>query len=137
MATDPKAAQSVFEYPTKEVGRLGEMWHEVLREPMNSIERQRAEQMIRDKEITIRDKKVHDKLDDLLDGFSVISETDYRTMAGTLGEVLRSKIEHHKHIIKTLEWFAAHVGIDNPEDENLLVSRVILEGLNTLTTKRR
>lgn len=52
-----------------------------------------------------------------------------------LGEVIRAKIEEHKKMVATLEWFASHLSLDKPE-ESMLVGRVILEGLNAMARNR-
>jgi hypothetical protein len=56
------------------------------------------------------------------------------TMA--LGDAIRAKIEEHRRMIAALEWFAAHVSLDNPND-NALVGRIVLEGLRALTERNR
>ena len=56
--------------------------------------------------------------------------------AKTLGDVIRQKIEDHKKMIATLEWFAAHVSLDNPE-ASTLVTRVVLEGLQAIEQRDR
>lgn len=58
------------------------------------------------------------------------------TEAKTLGEVIRRKIDDHKKMIATLEWFAAHVSLDNPE-ASTLVTRVVLEGLASIENRER
>lgn len=52
----------------------------------------------------------------------------------TLGQSIREKIDEHKRMIAALEWFAAHVSLDDPKD-NALVGRVVLEGLRALSEK--
>ena len=56
--------------------------------------------------------------------------------AKTLGDVIRQKIDDHKKMIATLEWFAAHVSLDNPE-ASTLVTRVVLEGLQAIEQRDR
>lgn len=56
--------------------------------------------------------------------------------AKTLGEMIRRKIDEHKKMIATLEWFAAHVSLDNPE-ASTLVTRVVLEGLASIENRDR
>jgi hypothetical protein len=53
-----------------------------------------------------------------------------------IGELIKRRIEHHQKMIKTLEWFGAHLGLDKPEDE-LLVSEVIMAGLEALAKRDR
>ena len=53
-----------------------------------------------------------------------------------LGEFITRRIEDHKKMIRTLEWFGAHLGLDKPDDD-LLVQRVIYEGLNALMIQKR
>lgn len=54
----------------------------------------------------------------------------------SLGDVIRQKIDDHKKMIATLEWFAAHVSLDNPE-ASTLVTRVVLEGLQAIEQRDR
>lgn len=49
---------------------------------------------------------------------------------------LTERIEQHKKMIKTLEWFGAHLGLDSPE-EDTLVGRVIWEGLQVMREKMK
>lgn len=56
--------------------------------------------------------------------------------AKTLGEIIRRKIDEHKKMIATLEWFAAHVSLDNPE-ASTLVTRIVLEGLASIENRER
>lgn len=96
------------------------------------------EQMMKEQEMR-RIKEQHMKKElyrHLLDSWSMASPPDTITAEPRmLGEIIRSKIEGHKRMIATLEWFAAHVSLDNPE-EAMLVGRVILEGLNAMSRGR-
>lgn len=53
-----------------------------------------------------------------------------------IGEVITQRIEEHKRMIRTLEWFGAHLALDEPGGD-LLVSRVIFEGLEAIMAKTR
>ncbi len=55
----------------------------------------------------------------------------------TLGEHIKRRIEEHQRMIKTLEWFGAHIGIDDPTPENLAVGEVIMAGLETLAARNK
>jgi hypothetical protein len=72
----------------------------------------------------------------LIDSWSMASPPQEITAdARMLGDVIRAKIEEHKKMIATLEWFASHLSLDKPE-ESILVGRVILEGLNSMARNR-
>lgn len=53
-----------------------------------------------------------------------------------LGTFIQRRIAEHQQMIKTLQWFGSHLGLDEPEDD-LLVRRVIYEGLNALMRQGR
>lgn len=55
---------------------------------------------------------------------------------GTINDFIKRRIGDHQRMIRTLEWFGSHLGLDNPE-EDLLVQRVIYEGLNALIKQKR
>lgn len=58
-----------------------------------------------------------------------------RTEVEALKASITQKIEHHKRMISTLEWFSSHLKLDQPE-QDLLVARVILEGLTSMEQRR-
>lgn len=64
------------------------------------------------------------------------TSTPQASIPETLGEFLKRRIVEHQQMIGTLEWFAAHIGLDKPDD-NLLVRRVIFEGLSALVNQKR
>jgi hypothetical protein len=79
--------------------------------------------------------------DHLLDAFKYSAFEPWNTPVQpletmALGDAIRAKIGEHKRMIEALEWFAAHVSLDNPND-NALVGRIVLEGLRALTDKHR
>lgn len=55
----------------------------------------------------------------------------------TLKQVIDRKIEEHKKMISTLEWFSAHVKLDDPEADQLLVGRIILSGLEAMYKEKQ
>lgn len=52
-----------------------------------------------------------------------------------LGAAIKDRIAYHEKMIATLQWFGAHVGIDNPETKDLMVAEVILAGLDALAKR--
>ena len=82
----------------------------------------------------------HEKLDAmrrLVDAWGITTPpTILREEAENMGQIIRDKIEAHKRMISTLEWFAAHLSLDKPESD-VLVTRVILEGLAAMEHRAR
>lgn len=73
------------------------------------------------------------QIDGLLDAMSHTFATQAEAaVLHDLKSLLTSKIEHHQRMIKTLEWFSAHVKLDDPEGDDLLVGKVIVAGLEAL-----
>lgn len=48
----------------------------------------------------------------------------------SMKDMIRAKIEAHQKMIKSLEWFDAHLKLDEPE--NTLVGEIIWRGLNDM-----
>lgn len=55
----------------------------------------------------------------------------------TLKQIIDRKIAEHKKMIATLEWFSAHVKLDDPETDQLLVGRIIMSGLEALYQEKK
>lgn len=86
-----------------------------------------------------RIKEAQDKLDALTYAFMGIPNQTMPQSAKqqTIVEEIKARIEHHKTMIATLEWFASHLGLDDPAQDNLLVARVIRAGLEALSSTNR
>jgi hypothetical protein len=66
-----------------------------------------------------------------LEGHATASSIVNPMRVGTVKDIVKERIEHHQRMIKTLEWFGAHLGLDDPEMDTL-VGRVIVEGLRVM-----
>lgn len=114
--------------------------HDYLLDQMRRASTDRERRMMLEK-VQAEEQRIKKKAmyDDLLDSFKYGTDNyAYPTIAETqtLGQAIRQKIEEHKQMIAALEWFAAHISLDDPKD-NTFVGRVVLEGLNALNERHR
>lgn len=109
-----------------------------MKAPPPPAARMAIEQMMKEQEMR-KIKEQHMKTElyrHLIDSWSMASPPEVITAeVNHIGNVIRQKIEEHKKMIATLEWFASHLSLDKPE-ESMLVGRVILEGLNSMSRNR-
>lgn len=122
MASDPRDPRSI----------LNSM--KVPQDAMNTATGKMMEQM----QVEVEQRKKKQMYDNLLDAFKYSADEPWGrpvpTEEPSLGQAIRDKIAEHKRMIAALEWFAAHISLDDPKD-NALVGRVVLEGLRALNER--
>jgi hypothetical protein len=96
-----------------------------------------VEKMRREQEYHRMHHERNQMMRSLIDAWHLGGDTHIlRADAENLSGIIRDKIERHKQMIATLEWFGAHIALDKPEGD-VLVTRVVLEGLASMERNMR
>jgi hypothetical protein len=54
-----------------------------------------------------------------------------------LKTIIDRKIKEHEKMIATLQWFSAHIKLDDPNVDNLFVGRIIMAGMESLYQEKQ
>ena len=96
-----------------------------------------VEKMKRDQDYHRLQHERNQMMRNLIDAWHLGGDTHIlRADTENLSSIIRDKIERHKQMIATLEWFGAHIALDKPESD-VLVTRVVLEGLAAMERNMR
>ncbi len=112
----------------------------ISREPLSSTATAAAmdmmEKMKREQDLHRMQMERNRMMRELVDAWHLGGDSHIlRADSDNLTSIIKEKIEHHRKMIATLEWFAAHVALDKPEAD-VLVTRVVLEGLAAMDKNR-
>ena len=98
-----------------------------------------VKQMLMAHEVAQKSQAVEKRLHEIMQAMEAMaapSQNPATLEPATLLQQIKWRIERHQQMIKTLEWFASHVGIDKPEGD-LLVDKIIMAGIDSIAERMR